>query len=86
MSKLYTNVQIDLPQNKNMSWNTGSGLPTFRPYAVKSMRTLAVRSGCVDLRDPVYNKRRRLSVAGSGTSYLSEMLASVPQGQLRSFS
>lgn len=84
MSKLYSDVQIDVPQSKNMSWNTG-GLPIFRPEVIRSMRTLSIRNGCMDFRDPVYNRKTR-SQTGSVDAYICDILARIPNNQLSSLS
>lgn len=84
LSKLYADVQVDVPQSKSMGWNTG-GLPVFRSEVIRSIQTLSIRNGCMDLRDPVYNRRRR-SDAGSVEGYISDILARIPPNQLSSFS
>ena len=84
MSKLYTDVQLDVPQSKTMSWNTG-GLPIFRSDVIRSMHKLSIRNGCMDFRDPVYNRTRR-SDAGSVDGYICDILARIPHNQLSSFS
>src|SRR2546423_6350808 len=84
MSKLYENVQIDVPQSKTMSRNTG-GLPIFRPDVIRSMRKLSIRDRIMDFRDPVYNRGRR-SDAGSVDGYICDILARIPHSQLSSFS
>jgi hypothetical protein len=84
MARLYTDVQVDIPQSKAMSWNTG-GLPIFRSDVIRFMRTLSIRNACVDFRDPVYNRRRR-SDASSVDGYISDILIRIPQNQLSSFS
>lgn len=84
MSKLYADVQVDVPQFKAQSCGAG-GLPIFRSDVIRSMRTLSIRSGCMDFRDPVYNRRRR-SDAGSVDEYICDILARIPHNQLSSFS
>ena len=84
MSKLYTEVQVDVPQSKNMSWNTG-GLPIFRSEVIRWIQTLAIRNGCMDFRDPVYNRRTR-SETNSVDAYICDILARIPNNQLWSFS
>jgi hypothetical protein len=84
MAKLYTDVQVDIPQSKTMSWNTG-GLPIFRSDVIRSMRTLSIRNACMDFRDPIYNRGQR-SNAGSVDGYISDILIRIPQNQLSSFS
>lgn len=83
MSKLYTDVQVDIPQSKTTSWNTG--FPIFRSDVIRSMRTLSIRNACMDFRDPVYNRGQR-SDAGSVDGYISDILIRIPQNQLSSFS
>jgi hypothetical protein len=84
MSKLYTDVQVDIPQSKTMSWNTG-GLPIFRSDVIRSMRTLLIRNACMDFRDSIYNRGQR-SNADSVDGYISDILIRIPQNQLSSFS
>jgi hypothetical protein len=84
MFKLYTNVQVEIPQTKAKTWNVG-GLPLFRPDVVRSMHRFTVRNGYMDTRDPIYYKSTR-SESGSVDVYISDILARIPANQLESFS
>jgi hypothetical protein len=80
--RLYTKVDVELPQNRDMAWTTG-GYLMFRPHVVQSIRELSLRNGLMDFKNTAYNRRER-SDAGSVDGYVRQVLEHIPQDQLMS--
>jgi hypothetical protein len=82
-SRLYAKVDVEVPQDRAISWTTG-GYLMFRPHIIQSLRELTVRNGLIDHKSEVYNRERK-SDAGSVDAYVQHVVEHVPQDQLSSF-
>lgn len=83
VSRLYAKVDVEIPQDRAVSWTTG-GYLMFRPHIIQSLRELTVRNGIIDFKSEVYSQRRK-SDAGSVDAYVRHVAENVPQDQLASF-
>ena len=84
LERLYDNVDVEIPENKTLTWDL-RGYLLLRPHVIDTVRNLTVRNGLVNIKSPVYSKRRR-SDAGCADGYVGQIAERVPAGQLRSFS
>ena len=84
LQRLYENVDVEIPENRTLTWDLG-GYLLLRPHVIDTVKNLTVRNGLLNVKRPVYSRRRR-SDAGCTDGYLGQIVERVPAGQLRSFS